>query len=392
MHQPLAILEQFFGAHDIETAKREESLHFPRHPQYQACAHVSDQTQHSTAVVVRLDVEFEYAALRVIRESFAGKGASREAALQDAFQNFSVNTLHVLLASFFGQTQDSVTEETWQIAGREAKLYLGPAGIRGQVGQSPDYANWFPLVEKHLKNTELSSGVHWLRIFVAQLQNDVLDCEVLLDNHTNPELQVELARYPWPRREEYYSVRQFLIVHVSGEVSATPQVAVECLAELILDKQTFDEDEVLSGLVKSGVPAALAQRAYNFTQISWSRHFLSEMKVRFDDSYFIYDSRGGLIETGQLSQEPCYQYASKLAEYYRASPGYRHLVLTSADVNSVNALLNAGSKPEDCITMPIVQFAEPTPEDVIQRVMAEHVEKFRLPLVPAVKKPWWQFW
>jgi hypothetical protein len=55
----------------------------------------------------------------------------------------------------------------------------------------------------------------------------------------------------------------------------TPDAAVACLAEIVAQRATFEEEDIYEAMRKVGVPDAVADRAYKFAQIAWGRAFLA---------------------------------------------------------------------------------------------------------------------
>ena len=187
-----------------------------------------------------------------------------------------------------------------------------------------------------------------------------------------------------------------------GECKLTPSESVERLAELIAPKKEFNEGQVYEQLLMAGMTHDVADLAYKFTQTAWARFFLDGMGITFSPDYYCFNSKGGLVETGQLVNQPYFAAAMRLAEKYKSSPGYKQLILTSADVNAVNNALNAGSKPENLVTGPAALFMEPpTPEGmekakeiILSRAKSPELRPPEIIKEPenAEKKQWWKFW
>ena len=160
----------------------------------------------------------------------------------------------------------------------------------------------------------------------------------------------------------------------------TPEVAVTKLAEIAAARPELSEDGLYEALTAAGVPPELADRAYKFTQIAWGRTFLGGLGVRFSRHYLCFDAEGAVVESGELSEEPCFAAATRALELFYRTPAFQRLALTSADVHAVNNALNAGSKPENLVTAPAFVFlAAPTPAGLqkAQGVIAEHMAALR---------------
>lgn len=142
-----------------------------------------------------------------------------------------------------------------------------------------------------------------------------------------------------------------------------PQSAVVRLAEIVAPRETFTEDEIYSAMAVDGIPDAVADLAFKFTQIAWGRAFLDSLGIHFSPDYMLCNSKGEVVEQGRLEDQPYFVGAVTVLPHYARTKGFIWLAMTSADVSAVNSALNNGSKPEDLVTGPAVLFIEtPTPE------------------------------
>jgi len=393
-------LLELFGAHGVEAVPQEEWVTFPDR-NLKAAASIVRTLEWQAGKTVQLDVRLEIAPGRTIIESFAGVGETREKAVADALHNFTVNSFHVLLAAFFRSDDRQVSREEWVVGGRTSRVTIGNAGIRGRPPvEGAQLVAWFKRFEERLKATELRPATHWVRLYYAHTQGKAMDCEVLLDNDVWEDMQSEMAALDWPSGDEFYSVRVFLVIEVHPGGLVIPDTAVAWLADILASWDEFTEDEVYSALADAGVPGALADRAYKFTQIAWGRSLLAGLGVQFPPEYVCFDASGKVIESGLLADEPCFAAASRLAERYADAPGFKRLALMSADVHAVNEALNKGSKPSDLVATPAFLFLEaPTTAGMAnaRRVIDQHIAAGPGPAAPATPKPvpakpWWRFW
>ena len=67
-------------------------------------------------------------------------------------------------------------------------------------------------MERKIKERPLSAGIHWLRLYHFQCSGVDAVNEALLDNETCPVLEQHCADFPWPKCEQFYSTRLFLII------------------------------------------------------------------------------------------------------------------------------------------------------------------------------------
>ncbi|HZO89803.1 MAG TPA: DUF6348 family protein [Chthonomonadaceae bacterium] len=195
---------------------------FPQH-HTRANASIVRELRQQAAISVQLDVRFEIAPGRTIIESFSGVGETREKAVSDAFDNFALNSFHVLLAAFLDPNDDHVSEEEWIIGGEKRRVTLGNIGVRGKPPVSGEQlGGWFEPFEQKIKEKSLGPETYWMRLYYGQRQGKTMACEVLLDNTVWEEMQTAIAALDWPPGEEFYSVRLFLVIHGQNGDALTP--------------------------------------------------------------------------------------------------------------------------------------------------------------------------
>jgi hypothetical protein len=159
-----------------------------------------------------------------------------------------------------------------------------------------------------------------------------------------------------------------------------PETAVAWLADILAGWGDFTEDDAYAALAEAGVPDAVADRAYKFTQIAWGRDLLAGLGIQFAPEYIWLNGAGEVVDSGLLADEPCFATAARLAQRYRGAPGFIRLATMSADVNVVNSALNRGSKPENLATVPPCLFTEaPTEAGMAnaRKAIAEHLAALR---------------
>lgn len=149
---------------------------------------------------------------RIINECFAGIGAG-EKAINDAIQNFCVNSFHVFLAAFW-QLNDSeqVTTEEWKIGSKSYTAYVGNFGTRGSEETSPEIPeNLFKTIEKIIQNEAIKDKVSWFRCFFCDVSGEHT-FEALKNNEVWESGLGALKSLPWKESNGYYSVRNFLVL------------------------------------------------------------------------------------------------------------------------------------------------------------------------------------
>jgi hypothetical protein len=142
----------------------------------------------------------------------------------------------------------------------------------------------------------------------------------------------------------------------------SPDDSVQHVARLFTTDPEFTEDGVYAAMVTANVPDREADVAYKFTQAAWGRLLLDGMGIKFADDYYCLDGNGEVVDSGKLSAEPHFIAATRLARRHSTQAGFKRLAAMSADFHAVNQALNAGSRPENLLSAPLVLFLEPPSE------------------------------
>lgn len=167
---------------------------------------------HPTSVSIQWDVSVALGDGRTLIESFMGIGSDRRDAENDAASVFSRAVFHVLYKALYDRNDLHQLVEEWSIAGVPRSVIVGDNVVRGDLDTANRAVELADSFDETLKASALKGGLHWIRTFYAQMNNELLGAEVLLDNEPWPELETKWRELPWPRAEKYYSVRRFLIV------------------------------------------------------------------------------------------------------------------------------------------------------------------------------------
>jgi len=148
-----------------------------------------------------------------LEECVGGMGLGDEALL-DAFHNFCVNSLHVLLAAFWGiEELGQIEKESWKIGGESYTAYIGPFGTRNSSENHlgiPSQA--FEHIETAIKETRINEKYNWFRTYFCNLNEEKKVYEALFNNQDWPEGEKYLKLVQWYSPDTFYSVRNFLIL------------------------------------------------------------------------------------------------------------------------------------------------------------------------------------
>jgi hypothetical protein len=160
----------------------------------------------------RLEIDVLLDDNRIINECFAGIGDGSNG-INDALQNFCVNSYHVLLSAFwYNDDPEQVITEKWIINGKSFKVFIGNFGTRGSDGVTPEIPhNLFESIEYAIKNETLDNKISWFRCFFCDVAG-AHTFEALKDNEVwEPGLKA-LKSLPWKCTNGYYSVRNFIVL------------------------------------------------------------------------------------------------------------------------------------------------------------------------------------
>lgn len=401
------VLGKLFEAHHVPTIAGEEWVEFPQRKMRIKGA-VVEENQLEDEMTIQLDIRLEAGMRRPLVESFGGVGETSEKAVKDALRNFVTGSFHPLLAAFFDIGHDHVTQEEWSIGGRRSRAFIGDVLTR-RLSFSEDKAPegevavaWFDTFKEKITKRELRPGIHWVRLYLAQMKREVIECEVLLDNDVWEELQSEMRGIDWPLEDDFYSHRLFLVLRVEKGALPGAQTSVQWLADLVADWPDFTQEEIVAAVENTGADRGLATRAYFLTQVAWTQSVMAKLGVKFSPEYLCADSAGEIIETGLLAKEPYFAAAQELAPKYTGYPGFKHLVLMSADTAAIKNALRGGSNPENLVTGPTVLLLQNTTAAGMEKVnqmlrerMNVRKSKEHSPVPksePKPTKPWWRFW
>ena len=172
-----------------------------------------ESSQHSNGATAELEFRIRLPDDREIVEYVAGSGASPEKAENSAKLNFVLTTFHLIYGGFLNPKDSHYTEDSITNNGQRRLLALGDTMTLGQTtNDSPDM---FPLRDSFRKIVSaqpFSPQTHWIKIVYANHHSRTKLCSVTLDNEESPVLTEAFQNLPWPKHEEFYMVKQFIIV------------------------------------------------------------------------------------------------------------------------------------------------------------------------------------
>jgi hypothetical protein len=177
-------------------------------------AHVALEIPHPPTLLVQLDVIATPQHGVQIVESCAGMGATRDEAALNALQNFSVYSLHVLLAAMWKTIEPSqVSIETWDVGGVDWQAFLGLVAMKHQAPDTPTLpSDVFPRLEGAIKAAPLAGDWNWFRWYCAHSKGTPPIFEALKNNEPWAPGVDAIQQAQWPAVENFWSARQFLVL------------------------------------------------------------------------------------------------------------------------------------------------------------------------------------
>lgn len=150
---------------------------------------------------------------REIIEHVAGASDSLDKAEADAKMNFALTTFHVIYRGFLNPRDAHQTEEKITIGGQPRVLVLGDTMTRSQTtNNTPDMFPFRDDFRKVLAPLPLGAQTHWIKIIYANHHSNTMMCVVTLDNEESPTLTEAVKNLAWPKQEEFYMAKQFIVV------------------------------------------------------------------------------------------------------------------------------------------------------------------------------------
>lgn len=297
------LITELFVNHGVKAVQQDNVIDFidkNMHMQVNCFLHEHDNHQQT----VQLDVVLYY-GIKPIVESFSGWGNDEMSMVQDAVQVFTISTFHTMLSVFFNDEFDNqVEKEIWQINQREFEMTIGHFISRGEVPETLGTV-WFDEYQKEVQKLPLSDGVHWLRLYYGQADNQAIAYETLLDNEHCQEIMPLVEGFSWQASEGFYSMRVFLV--------AKRGIDFGRMAYLIA--YADEQYQAIEPLQKLGLSQLEAEKAVVFIPEAFSMVLMKQIGVQgdFPTKAQAVNDADQTIEL-DLSQEPIFQQALQLAQ------------------------------------------------------------------------------
>jgi len=168
------------------------------------------------SVIVQVDIHLLFPKQSFI-ESFIGHAETIEEAIAEAFEQFEVNVLHTLIASFWEDAkkiENGIGTDIWEINGDKWQMVISNYGYRGiepfdNIIDNSDLI--YEAIEKTIKATSLEEDIYAIRTVYTNIGNGKTITEALINNKEFPELEKAVSNLPWKKLNTQYSVRNLII-------------------------------------------------------------------------------------------------------------------------------------------------------------------------------------
>lgn len=149
---------------------------------------------------------------RTIIEFLAGIGETEEQAIDETLMNFTLSTYHVAYKAFINAEDPHQETTECMINGEPRNVLHGDTVTRSNVKDPLDGFDLSQHVREMLKDRELDSKTHWLKVVYGQHQGEVISVSVTLNNEGDKKMTEAIRQLPWPKTEGFYLTKQFVII------------------------------------------------------------------------------------------------------------------------------------------------------------------------------------
>jgi len=176
---------------------------------------VFEMERYDDSVIIQLDVHILLPNQTII-ESFIGHASSVEEAMAEALEQFEVNVVHVLIAAFWENAkkiENGVGLEQWEINGYRWQAVVGNYGYKGNLPiEEIVLDEMFETIKNEIHTFPLEEDIYAIRSVYTNVGDGQKVTEALLNNEEFPSLENKISTLPWKNVDEYYSVRNLILV------------------------------------------------------------------------------------------------------------------------------------------------------------------------------------
>lgn len=169
------------------------------------------------SVVVQLDITLLFPNDQFV-ESFVAQAVTAEDAVANAFEQFESTILHPFIMAFWDnakKVENGVGTDVWNINGERWQVVISNYGYRGFEDFDsiiPDIDTMYDAIKTSIEGYPLTKDIYAVRSVYTNGSNDQQITEGLINNEEFPELQKAVSELKWSRAEEFYSVRNLILL------------------------------------------------------------------------------------------------------------------------------------------------------------------------------------
>jgi len=176
---------------------------------------VFEMERYEDSVIIQVDVHILLPE-QVIIESFIGHASTTEEAIAEALEQFEVNVLHLLIGAFWEDAkkiENGVGFEEWNINGHRWQVVVGNYGYKGNLPiEEVVLDEMYESIQAEIKKLPLEKDIYAIRTVYTNVGNGKKVTEALLNNEPFLELENRVSQLAWKSTNEYYSVRNLILV------------------------------------------------------------------------------------------------------------------------------------------------------------------------------------
>jgi len=149
-----------------------------------------------------------------IVEYVAGVGDTEKKAIDDTLVNFALTTFHPIYKCFVNPADKHQPLHAIILRdGQKREVAMGDILLRGGASKPPmDLNSLRPGIQTEIAKLPLAGGPHWVKIVYGQSKSTPMTVSVTLDNSEHEGLTKAIKALDWPRRDEVYIAKEFIVI------------------------------------------------------------------------------------------------------------------------------------------------------------------------------------
>jgi L-fucose mutarotase/ribose pyranase (RbsD/FucU family) len=169
------------------------------------------------SVVVQIDITMLFPHDSFV-ESFVAHAKTVDDAVENIFQQFEANVFHTFIMAFWGKAkrvENGVGSDIWEINGHKWEAIVSNYGYRGYDEFDtiiPEIDAVYDTIKSSIEAYPVEKDIYAIRTVFTNTSTGEQVTEALINNQEFPELHEKVATLPWNPSEQYYSVRNLVLL------------------------------------------------------------------------------------------------------------------------------------------------------------------------------------